>query len=395
MQASSESAYAREERSSTRRYHLRSPTPAALPLWWWGLFLLALLLFLFATLSTARQVERDVAREAQAQLQSAGVEVLASEANGQRVALTAIGPEEAVERYEWMAESARCDTWAGRLRCPTLASVSLQAPAALPKVPPAPAPVLERDQAPVAYNFRIHKSEDALRLEGQVPSEAVRAALVSAAAAHAPRVVDELRVVSPAAEQDDPPTQAAASAALSVLAGLLRGEAHWLDGKLSIAGIVAEADQAAATLAFSQVGDAVPTGHLWLQVARDALDCNATFVALLDDTTIHFATGSATIPSEDDALLAALANLANQCPGALLVEGHTDNVGNAQDNQVLSAARAGAVVTALVDLGVDAVRLESEGFGESSPVASNESASGRALNRRIVVRLRDSSASTP
>lgn len=394
MQASSERAHSRVERSSIRRYHVRVPTPAALPPWWWGLLLLALLLFLFATLSTARQIERDVARESQAQLQAAGVEVLGSEASGQRVALTAIGPEDAVDRYEWIAEAARCDTWAGRLRCPTLASVSLRAPAVREETPlPAASP--ERPQAPVAYDFRIHKSEGALRLEGQVPSEEVRAALVGAAAAQAPRVVDELRVVSPADEQDDPPAQAAAAAALSVLDGLLRGEAHWLDGKLSIAGIVTEADQAAATLAFSEVGEQVPTGHLWLQVARDALDCNATFVDLLNDATIHFATGSAQIPSEDDALLAALANLANQCPGALLVEGHTDDVGNAEDNQVLSASRAGAVVTALVDLGVDAARLDSEGFGESAPVASNESASGRAQNRRIVVRLRDISASTP
>ncbi|MEM9384476.1 MAG: OmpA family protein [Pseudomonadota bacterium] len=394
MGASSNSAHTRYALSGTRFYHLRVSTPAALPLWWWALLLLALLLFLIATLGVARQVEQDVARESRARLEAVGVEVFDSDANGQRVTLSAIGLDDATERYEWIAESARCDTWAGRLRCPTIARVELQAPVLIDEAP-APALPPERPQAPVAYDFRIDKSEDALRLAGQVPTEQVRASLVRDASVSASRVVDELRVLAPAPGQGEPRTQAAASAALAVLTGLIRGEAHWLDGKLSVAGIVEASGQADTTLAFNAAGEQVPTAHLWLQVARDALDCNATFVELLDEATIHFSTGSAQIPRGDDGLLAALASLANQCPGALLVEGHTDNVGNAADNQALSAARAGAVVTALVGLGVDAARLDSEGFGETSPIASNESASGRAQNRRIVVRLRDVSGSGP
>jgi len=64
------------------------------------------------------------------------------------------------------------------------------------------------------------------------------------------------------------------------------------------------------------------------------------------------------------------------------IQGHTDNVGDVEANFKLSAQRAEAVKTALIKLGVSTDRLEAKGFGESSPVASNDTKQGRALNRR-------------
>jgi outer membrane protein OmpA-like peptidoglycan-associated protein len=72
----------------------------------------------------------------------------------------------------------------------------------------------------------------------------------------------------------------------------------------------------------------------------------------------------------------------------ILVEGYTDNVGTLDYNQQLSEARATAVGYALVARGVAMDRIRTKGYAYNNPVASNDTAEGRALNRRteIVVR---------
>jgi outer membrane protein OmpA-like peptidoglycan-associated protein len=62
--------------------------------------------------------------------------------------------------------------------------------------------------------------------------------------------------------------------------------------------------------------------------------------------------------------------------------GHTDNVGKAENNKKLSQERAAAVVAALIERGIAADRLESEGAGEEKPIDSNDTDTGRANNRR-------------
>jgi OOP family OmpA-OmpF porin len=67
------------------------------------------------------------------------------------------------------------------------------------------------------------------------------------------------------------------------------------------------------------------------------------------------------------------------------IEGHTDSVGGDAYNQKLSERRAQAVKTYLVRQGIDESRIETEGFGESKPTASNSTAAGRAENRRVEI----------
>ena len=67
----------------------------------------------------------------------------------------------------------------------------------------------------------------------------------------------------------------------------------------------------------------------------------------------------------------------------VLITGHTDNVGNAKNNETLSAARAKAVMAQLVKLGVAPERVASMGKGASEPIASNDTAQGRTANRRV------------
>ncbi|PTB85407.1 hypothetical protein C9927_01285 [Pseudidiomarina aestuarii] len=71
----------------------------------------------------------------------------------------------------------------------------------------------------------------------------------------------------------------------------------------------------------------------------------------------------------------------------LVIEGHTDSTGSAEYNQRLSENRALAVRNQLNGNGVDSRRLTTLGFGESQPVASNETEAGRTQNRRVELRI--------
>ncbi len=69
------------------------------------------------------------------------------------------------------------------------------------------------------------------------------------------------------------------------------------------------------------------------------------------------------------------------------VYGHTDSTGDANHNLDLSNRRAEAVYTYLAGQGLDPRRFEVVGLGESQPIASNDTEAGRALNRRVEIRL--------
>jgi len=87
-----------------------------------------------------------------------------------------------------------------------------------------------------------------------------------------------------------------------------------------------------------------------------------------------------------------LADFLNQYPQRkVLIEGHTDSTGSRSINQPLSERRADAVRSALVGMGIGGDRIETRGYAETYPVASNNTAAGRQLNRRVEIILSDDS----
>jgi len=101
---------------------------------------------------------------------------------------------------------------------------------------------------------------------------------------------------------------------------------------------------------------------------------------------VNFETGSATITSESMRQLNNLASLMTAYPNsAIRVEGHTDNTGNAAANKTLSEQRAASVKQTLEGKGITADRVDSAGFGQDKPIASNDTDEGRAQNRRVSV----------
>ena len=147
-----------------------------------------------------------------------------------------------------------------------------------------------------------------------------------------------------------------------------------------------QGDSEAADLVAGESADVV------LKLAR-AADNSDSLAAQLDEQGhvdlygIYFDTDKATLKDESTATLEQVLALLQQRPRLrLAVAGHTDAEGSDEHNRGLSERRAQAVVAWLVEHDIDAARLQAEGHGESRPVAGNDSAEGRALNRRVEIR---------
>jgi outer membrane protein OmpA-like peptidoglycan-associated protein len=101
---------------------------------------------------------------------------------------------------------------------------------------------------------------------------------------------------------------------------------------------------------------------------------------------VRFATSKSEILADSFPLLEEVAKILKEHPELVRLEisGHTDNRGARDYNLKLSQDRAEAVRRFLIDRGVEPGRLEAKGYGPDQPIASNETAAGRQLNRRTV-----------
>ncbi|HEY8122848.1 MAG TPA: OmpA family protein [Myxococcota bacterium] len=105
---------------------------------------------------------------------------------------------------------------------------------------------------------------------------------------------------------------------------------------------------------------------------------------------VQFDLDKADIRPDAGVILDEAANQLSQVPTTRVrVEGHTDSTGADTYNQSLSERRAGSVRDYLVSKGVSDGRLSTAGFGESQPVADNATAEGRALNRRVELKVEE------
>src|ERR1700678_868579 len=116
------------------------------------------------------------------------------------------------------------------------------------------------------------------------------------------------------------------------------------------------------------------------------VDANGCEIEEMVLTGVNFETDSATLtPQSSDALDKVVAVL-RQRPGAKAeIHGYTDSRGSDSYNQKLSERRAAAVVDYFIEHGISGADLSSKGFGKSNPLAGNDTAEGRAQNRRVTV----------
>ncbi|NDC77851.1 MAG: flagellar motor protein MotB, partial [Chitinophagia bacterium] len=110
--------------------------------------------------------------------------------------------------------------------------------------------------------------------------------------------------------------------------------------------------------------------------------------AVVELRNLYFPSGSATLAPASATELDQLVQLLTENPSLRVrIEGHTDDVGTAQDNLALSNRRSASVVDHLVSKGIPRERLSCQGFGATRPVTPNTSVEARARNRRTELRV--------
>lgn len=190
--------------------------------------------------------------------------------------------------------------------------------------------------------------------------------------ANAGKQRDQLRLEARTAEADRAKTDAAAAQAAAAAA----------QSKTASAEAQAREAQARAAQLEAQMAD--------LQAKKTERGMIITIGDVL------FATDQATLTAAGIATVRKLADVLTQNPErTVLVEGFTDSTGSTAHNQALSERRAAAVASALTGMGIGRERVAMRGYGEAYPVAPNDNAVNRQLNRRVEIVLSNEGAAIP
>jgi OOP family OmpA-OmpF porin len=245
------------------------------------------------------------------------------------------------------------------------------------------------DGAIAPYGFTASKQDGTLVLSGHIPDDKIRGEIndIVAKKYFDTKIDDRLAIGRGAPDGFG----AAVSAIVTGMARLAAGTASLSDRRVSLRGEAFYQKAIEPILAAMRSG--LPAGfqqdttNVAVKDAGPPLDnaaCQPALQGILSRGRILFETGSTNIDSDSAAILDTLVSVTNRCANAAVeIGGHTDSVGSDEANMNLSKRRADAVHAYLVEAGVDAARLSTEGYGESKPVASNDSEDGRAQNRRI------------
>ncbi len=352
-----------------------------------GLFLLTLVAWSGFARHSVEAVVRTTAEEA---ILDTGADWASVEVSGQWVTVTGNPPTtEAGQRLINNIRTARAPTWLGLARPVTRVSGTFRTSAdgsGQAATSTRTSPELSGNRAVPEYLFRLSGSK--LTLEGRVPDIATRDAVVSAANTNRPARIEQ--VESNLDTIGIPAPDGFREAALRGVETLKLCDS----GTASLTGMhfdlrcelpESESEQvralASAPLAYGSVGE------IQILAKEVVASCEDELARLLEASRIEFAPGSDRISSSKAALLDLTARAAADCPGTLRVEGHTDNTGSAAINENLSRRRAEAVRAALIQRGVAPARIIAAGYGSAQPVGDNATEDGRALNRRIEIRI--------
>lgn len=179
--------------------------------------------------------------------------------------------------------------------------------------------------------------------------------------------------------------------AIGAAAGAGLGQAIGGDTKATLLGAAIGAG--VGGLAGAGVGRYMEQQEAALQqqfAASDAANVrrDASTVAVTFKSDVLFDSGSSALKPGAYQEINRVAQVLTQYPETrIMIAGHTDSDGSEASNQALSERRADAVRNALVSQGVSPARITTMGFGESQPIADNNTAAGKQLNRRVVITI--------
>lgn len=261
------------------------------------------------------------------------------------------------------------------------------------QVDQAEAPPEESETAPTSPTLQARLSEDGqLLIEGRLPDVRIRNVVQAYARARfgAGAVTLEARLDPDMA----PGWSARALTGLEALAELHHGTLRVTEDRLELSGASGNPDAGAQIAGILAEGLGQGADNVLRIRYDEALDpiaqaptpdrCEERVRAVLEEYRITFAPGSANLDSESRQALDLIADVLTEC-GELPFEvaGHTDSQGREATNMALSQARAEAVVNALMSRRVLVASMVPRGYGPGQPIADNDTAEGRELNRRI------------
>lgn len=245
---------------------------------------------------------------------------------------------------------------------------------------------------PSPYRFGLSTGAGTATIDGYLPDAATKTKLLEALRARfGTGVVDRVEVIPGA-------PAGFAEAVLKILPGLarLRDGGFELSGSgVTIRGGVLT--EAIGRQVLDRLKAVLPAGFRLAATGPvvlppppqvDPATCQAQLAKVQTGEKIHFETGKATLDERSIGVLDSLVGASLACLGArITVEGHTDTDGDPAANQTLSEARAAAVVAYLTAAGIKPDRLTAIGYGETRPLATNDTAEGKQMNRRIDFRV--------
>ncbi len=165
----------------------------------------------------------------------------------------------------------------------------------------------------------------------------------------------------------------------------LTGVSHDPDAKARIAGLLSDklGDAQDFNLSITYVEPPAPQDAL-----PDPEVCEEQIAEVQSNSKIAFEPGSATVASDSRDALNQIADILRECgPIRLEIQGHTDSQGREEMNQQLSQARAQSILNELRDRRVPTSSFSAVGYGETQPIADNDTEEGREINRRIKFHL--------
>lgn len=127
------------------------------------------------------------------------------------------------------------------------------------------------------------------------------------------------------------------------------------------------------------------------EAMRQDVQANAMFDKINSGDTltlyINFESGKSAIKSDSQNIIDELYKMLSNNPTLkIIIEGHTDNVGNMASNKTLSEQRSSSVKTSLVNKGISTDRIKTVGYGQDKPIADNSTEDGKAKNRRVEIK---------
>lgn len=228
--------------------------------------------------------------------------------------------------------------------------------------------------------FRATGAGDVVTLDGVMPNQPTIDAIVAAAKRTHPAmdVVDEMTI----GDRSGPVWLDTVPGLLDVVTRLDSWSIDVANGRVTITGLGTNEELlgAVGVLAGEVVGGEL---EVVTDIQIDTAALAESLNVLLRGMTAFGSDDAQLSTNARTQLDAAIAIIQANPSTVIVVEGHTDNEGDAAHNLQLSQQRAQAVVDYLVGGGIDPGRLSAIGFGEERPVASNDTEAGRAENRRI------------